>query len=1692
MNRIVFRFLLRAFFWPLCLPCWLFPSVIAQSGITYEHGHQITSFVEPERFRYDFDQVYPGRDGHLWFINMTSIYRYDGLEFERFDVASDAGVSNITKQMKSMVQDREGIIWIGTMGAGFVRFNPITGEIKRRRIWPDDPVDPGCQEVLEDEYGGIWIGTELGLLRVTDKESMDFEFISTATPAPILQPILDSLGSLCEVLKVSSNQYRTKKFTVEDSSTRILMFGMGHLDWGKDIPTWKLADFGWLTNAMGDTVWQMDTQDNLYGKTALNYVHGFLDLPRGEYTLHYYTDSVKAYGDWPWGLKGRPQPPEIPEWYGIQAFKVGQKDELAFKQAWNSFRARPGLKTSFVRLFQEQDGTIWVHGNGLQKLLVNADGSYQFGPCLVKSIQDGFSRITNVVGLCTHSDDQLWVAGEDSIRRAVLGLMDKETGKIRYLKTGLNRGYSPETLSRNSYGYNALVQDQEGNLWLGAARNDGLKCLSPPFVFEGKEGLPNLKLFSHPELKAARIKSLALDRNQNLWVATWYHYLHKLSLNPLPFQVINNRDFGNAQVSSQSVLMDEFGDLWISQYLSEGPHSRLIRYTPSTGAYESYEDSVFGVGGRFFMVIDTLSEGKLLFYNYRQFAELDPKLNRAKVLASPPRRGLAVAVHHHMINDSIMYVNYERRFYNIRTGAYTPIDQGFLERLTSKFQNTPIKITKAPDGTFWVTGLMGSQLGHFRWGKQGLELIQKSELFNEFVFDMLVTKGGTLWFGGNYSLCSDYQDGVMQNIWTSDDLFSYISFIPNRESYFLLEGEPDSIWIFSTKYGAGIFDRETNTVKHVPQFDGLEFSTREKFSHKDGSITLLDPNNQFLYHFHPDYLQPDTTSPSMRFYSLLMQGEANSEKVNLTWGDLTGGFTFAHDQNSLTISYRGIHFNYPEGVRYQYRMEGSSNESWIDAGDKREASFFDLDPGRYTFSVKGMNSDGYWSDPIELSIVILQPWWWSTLAKLMYLLALAAVAYLIYRWRTQEQREKLESAQELNQRLQQVDKLKDQFLANTSHELRTPLNGIIGISEGLMGQDLSPEELHHNLGMVVASGKRLASLVNDLLDFSRIKNADLALRQKPTDLRSLVDVVLQVSHPLTQGKPFHLRNEIPVDFPAALADEDRLSQVLYNLVGNAIKFTEEGEVKVSAEEVNAEVRISVSDTGIGIPENKRDTIFQEFVQADGSIQREFAGTGLGLSISRQLIRAHGGEMWVDSELGKGSTFHFTLPISEEAAVQKSELTQLTPLMPSQVALGAKLIQGHKPGGLVRILIVDDEAINHQVLKNHLRGEEFELHSAMNGFEALELLEQAELDFDLILLDVMMPRMSGYEVAQKVREKYLPSELPIILVTAKNQVADLVRGLETGANDYLAKPFTKDEFLARLRTHLNIQQINQATSRFVPTEFIKVLGKEGITEVSLGDHQAQEVTVFFSDIRDYTRISETMTPEQNFKFVETYARRMGPIISEHRGFVNQYLGDGIMALFQQSPADALQAAIDMQRSISEYNRQQSVENRVLLRVGMGLHTGPLIMGIIGDQRRSDATVIADTVNTAARLEGLTKYYGTQIMLSEDSFALLSEETKAQTRYLGLVQVKGRQQPMGIYECYATDEPRLLAVKQEAAVDFQNALQAYLDGDMDRAAKGFGQLASRGDLVAQYFLGKALDYRSRGLPMDWTGVDVMERK
>ncbi|GIO11192.1 hypothetical protein J19TS2_07470 [Cohnella xylanilytica] len=449
-------------------------------------------------------------------------------------------------------------------------------------------------------------------------------------------------------------------------------------------------------------------------------------------------------------------------------------------------------------------------------------------------------------------------------------------------------------------------------------------------------------------------------------------------------------------------------------------------------------------------------------------------------------------------------------------------------------------------------------------------------------------------------------------------------------------------------------------------------------------------------------------------------------------------------------------------------------------------------------------------------------------------LFLACMAMVLYRRFAQVHVRMERFAAELaatNKQMARDDALKDEFLRNTSHELRTPLHGIAGLTESMLEDmpEAASDRAKETLTLIRDSTLRLLRLVGDITDLYRMKHSGIVLEPSAVHPSRVAGVVAKVLAPLAERKRLRLSIRIPEPCPPVWADPNRLEQILYNLVGNAIKYTQQGEISVEAAWDREFVTLSVADTGKGIAPERLELLFEPFLAAEGG---EGSGTGLGLSIAKRLAELHGGTIGVRSEPGGGTVVFFTLPVSGQPQAEASEetirhfswteeeayLEPVLPLAPAPTAAGAE--DGESQRGSAAdgpqeplLLIADDEPVNVQVLVRYLRRIPCRIVQAANGAEAVSLMENG-LRPDLALLDIMMPEKTGYEVCQWIRERWNSSELPVILLSARNRISDLTEGFHAGANDYLPKPFTQRELLARVRIQLQLAKFHRSLEELV--------------------------------------------------------------------------------------------------------------------------------------------------------------------------------------------------------------------------------------------------------------------------------------
>jgi two-component system sensor histidine kinase ChiS len=399
-----------------------------------------------------------------------------------------------------------------------------------------------------------------------------------------------------------------------------------------------------------------------------------------------------------------------------------------------------------------------------------------------------------------------------------------------------------------------------------------------------------------------------------------------------------------------------------------------------------------------------------------------------------------------------------------------------------------------------------------------------------------------------------------------------------------------------------------------------------------------------------------------------------------------------------------------------------------------------------------------------------------------------------------------------------------------------------------------------------------------------------------------------------------------------------------------------------------------------------------------------------------------------------------------AAFRAASASQETTSLPPSLA--------HGGSERIRLLVADDDPVNRRVIQMQLGSLGFDLVEAVDGRDALEKIESLG-PFDGVLLDVMMPHLDGYDVCRELRRKYASNELPVLMLTAKTRVQDLVAGFEAGANDYVPKPFAKVELLARIRTHVTMSRTSQAMSRFVPRESLDLLGRANIVDVQLGDTAERELAVLFADVRGFTKLAEELGPSRIVALLNDCYARLGPEIRELGGFVDKYVGDAVVALFPTGPASAVRAAVRMQRVLSDSSDLARVE------IGIGVHVGASFLGTIGEAKRLETTVISDAARVAVRLEGVAKRLGASLIVSAEVARAVDEDLRGDSRPLGAFAVKGDSQAIELVEVFAAEHDALRAAKRASRARFAEARTLFHDGAVNAA------VTLLDELVAEFF-------------------------
>lgn len=445
---------------------------------------------------------------------------------------------------------------------------------------------------------------------------------------------------------------------------------------------------------------------------------------------------------------------------------------------------------------------------------------------------------------------------------------------------------------------------------------------------------------------------------------------------------------------------------------------------------------------------------------------------------------------------------------------------------------------------------------------------------------------------------------------------------------------------------------------------------------------------------------------------------------------------------------------------------------------------------------------------------------------------------------------------------------KSEFLANMSHELRTPMNGIIGMTEFILDSELT-EDQRDNAETLHGSSHTLLSLLNDILDISKIEAGELELEEIPFDINIAMQQIIQLFTPIASKKGVDLDIAVHEETPPVIvSDLGRIQQVLRNLLNNALKFTEEGSVKIALETKTNNgspyLHFAVKDTGIGIAKDKTSTIFEKFTQADTSTTREFGGTGLGLAITQHLVTLMEGDIGVDSILGEGSTFWFSIPltIAEEGAKPVNLLEK------NQSTLNFEISRN------IKVLAVDDHPINQKFILKLLKKMGFtHVDLAKDGLEALNMID--ENPYDIVLMDCQMPELDGYEATMRLRKKEegTGKRLPVIALTANAMLGDREKCIKSGMDDYLSKPIKPEKLITLIKKHIAMPDANESTNAAGMSEGDEQEAKSSTSPIDMKyiemftDNDPQEekelLSIFFTEAeRSITELTKSHDQMQN--------------------------------------------------------------------------------------------------------------------------------------------------------------------------------------------------------------------------------------
>lgn len=1121
-----------------------------------------------------------------------------------------------------------------------------------------------------------------------------------------------------------------------------------------------------------------------------------------------------------------------------------------YDRVHDAFRNTNATQGCSVRtICGDQNGNLWIgsysglykyhHATGYSKYYSSKDGgNNQFASSMIISVfLDSQQRlwIGSNAGLYLYQpsvDDFVLFSGntpdsslihrtikvitEDHEGNLWVGTIDGGLKKLPYggssfqnYQSGSDR--SGSLSSNRIYG---IAQDNDGKLWIGTEK--GLDILDPRSG-EVEHVVTNAR--NKYSMKGNSIRSLYIDRKGIYWVGTFQNGVNKYDINLTAFNLVQSNPFDPFGLSSPKVTS-----------FAEGPNGNIYVGTDGGGLnFYNRRSGMFNrieVGRRPLTILAIEKVGVELWLATYQQGIYVLNTRNGKVRHFSREDGSSG-----LISNEIFCIRKDR-YGNIWIGTngmgvqvYLPGRGKFLQLsdYTAGAAGDKVQpkgfvraIEEDKEGRIWMA-VIGRGLDMYDPATNTLRMYRRDH--STFPIDeiqcVLAGKDGILWGGtAGRGLCRiDLKNNSFKVYSAHDGLASEVI-------WKILEDSSGILWL-STNKGISRLDPSKPAFKNFTHENGLQpsaFTLGAGLLTKNGEMFFggLEGFNYFL----PKALHYNRNIPSVVFTGLKVD---NNPAEPGGKGPIRSDITMAREikldyGQNFSIDFTTLDFTSSYECQYRYKLEGFNN-SWTYIGTSKTAVFTNLDPGKYTLLVKAYNPNGEWTTESAAITVYIKPPFWRTYYAYAFYLLLAASTLLAVRYRgirrlkqkfaaeqeRQQIRQLIEEERKAAERQRAFDEAKIKFLTNLSHEFRTPIALIAGPVQTLFDGE-TDQKKRDQLGMVKRNTRRLLNLVNQLLDFRKLEEQELRLNATAGDIIGFAKEVVESFRDLADRRHIRFCFHTSMENYYTVFDRDKIERVLFNLLSNAFKFTaRHGEVVMCMKKDDSEggIMISISDNGIGMTVGEQTRIFDRFFQGETHAGIMNQGSGIGLSITREFVRLHGGSISVNSFYGKGSEFTIRLPLAEQAlSLQEAHGDEL----PGHEPLNGQADMqetAHKGRPCLRVLLIEDNEEYRNYLKDNLRSS-YKIIEAVDGREGWQKALSGHPH--VIVSDISMPHIDGITLSKKIRADKRTAHIPIILLTALTGDAYQLKGLQTGASDYLTKPFSADILKVKIQ---NLALLNQS-------------------------------------------------------------------------------------------------------------------------------------------------------------------------------------------------------------------------------------------------------------------------------------------